>query len=201
MTIRQIQQISDAHCGPAVVQMLLETAGVTADQTTITQAAGAEATIERYGVAVEQMAQAVVKLAPHLKFLYKYRASLDDLRWVLEQDYGAGVEWQGLFYNSVEEEEAEEGKYFDGRGHYSVITEVDDERGVAVIVNPYRDFVGRDQVLPIELFLRRWWDFNELENPSARTKDWIIDERLLFLVAPWEDYIPAQRGFKVFNEG
>ena len=39
--LRWIEQISESHCGPAVVQMLLENIGVDASQEAITEAAGA----------------------------------------------------------------------------------------------------------------------------------------------------------------
>lgn len=199
ITITQILQITDAHCGPAVLEMLLLTAGVAADQNLITQAAGAEATIQKDGVTVEQLAQATKKLAPHLRFWYKYQATLDDVRWVMGQGYGAGVQWQGLFYESVAEEEAEEGKYFDDRGHYCIVNQVDDERGEVELVNPHSIFAGRNQRLPIPVFMRRWWDFNEVENPITEKRERVIDERLLFLVAPYEDFIHPKLGFRTLG--
>lgn len=199
MAITQILQITNSHCGPAVVEMFLASFGVDVDQIRITQAAGAEATIQKDGVTVEQMAKAIQVLAPHLRLLYKYNATLDDIRHLLSQGYGAGVVWQGLFYESVAEEEAAEGKYFDERGHYCIISQVDDTRGEVELINPYPEFAGRNQRLPIPVFMRRWWDFNEVENPMNRQKERVIDERLLFFVAPYEDFIHPRLGFRTLS--
>ena len=55
MQVHQITQISEAHCGAAVLQMLLETMGVTTDQNTIVAAARAEDSIEEHGLRVDQI--------------------------------------------------------------------------------------------------------------------------------------------------
>src|SRR5512140_980460 len=91
--LRIIQQISEHHCGPAVIQMLLENIGITASQEQITAAAGAADTIARNGTRVDQLARAVHDLAPDARLWYKEKASLRDLKYVLEEaKYPAGVE-------------------------------------------------------------------------------------------------------------
>ena len=45
--LRRIQQITENHCGPAVIQMLLENVGVSASQEEITVAAQAHAAVAR----------------------------------------------------------------------------------------------------------------------------------------------------------
>src|SRR4029079_16404373 len=96
--LRRIQQISENHCGPAVIQMLLENIGVTATQEEITDAAGATRTIETHGTRVYQLARAVHELAPIAKLWHKEKASPEDLEYVLDTcTYPVGVEWQGLF--------------------------------------------------------------------------------------------------------
>ena len=107
MQIHQVIQISESHCGPAVIEMLLDAIGVKWTQAEITRAAGVEDTIEEDGTRIDQLARAVGQLAPQAQFWYKYYSSLSDIQYLLSRGYGVGVEWQGLFYDSEEEEAAE----------------------------------------------------------------------------------------------
>ena len=96
--LRRIEQITENHCGPAVIQMLLENIGVNVTQEEITEAAGATRTIETHGTRVDQLAKAVHELAPIAKLWYKENAGPDDLEYVLDTcKCPVGVEWQGLF--------------------------------------------------------------------------------------------------------
>src|SRR5512142_1231668 len=95
--LRIIQQISEHHCGPAVTQMLLENVGISAPQEQITEAAGATKTIEDHGTRADQLAKAVDVRAPNARLWYKERATLRDLKLVLEElKFPVGVEWQGI---------------------------------------------------------------------------------------------------------
>src|SRR4029079_8381763 len=117
--LRRIEQITENHCGPAVVQMLLENIGVNASQESITEAAGATETIAEHGTRIDQLAQAVQRLAPGARLWCKEKARLEDVIFVLdEQKYPVGVEWQGLF-------DEDEDEFDDDYGHYSVIANVD----------------------------------------------------------------------------
>src|SRR5512146_764680 len=82
--LRRIEQISENHCGPAVLQMLLENIGVEASQEAITEAAGAARHIARYGTRVDQLAKAVHLLAPGARLWYKEHATVEDLVHVLD---------------------------------------------------------------------------------------------------------------------
>lgn len=198
MYIHQITQISEAHCGAAVLQMLLETMGVTTDQRTIAEAARVENVIEEHGMRIDQIATACNRIAPHLVFWYKYYSSLEDLKYLLQKDIAAGVEWQGLFYQSIEEEE-EEGKDEADYGHYSIISFYDEELQQIVIVDPYKDFANQNRVFSLDTFLERWWDTNEIRNEHTGKKEIVEDNRLLFFLTTTEEEIPAEMGFKQFN--
>src|SRR5215475_10929411 len=103
--LRWIEQISEYHCGPAVIQMLLENIGVNATQEEITEAAGATLTIATHGTRVDQLAKAVDELAPAAKLWYKEKGTPDNLEYVLTVcKFPVGVEWQGLF-GDVDEDE------------------------------------------------------------------------------------------------
>src|SRR5512138_111558 len=116
--LRRIEQISENHCGPAVVQMLLENIGVSATQQEITEAAGATQTIATHGTRVDQLAKAVHELAPIAKLWYKEKSRIEDLEYVLnEAKFPAAVEWQGLFADMDDDD--------DDYGHYSILVHID----------------------------------------------------------------------------
>lgn len=200
MQLNKFTQISDVHCGPAVIQMLLDGVGLTVSQEEITRAAGAEYTIKEHGTRVDQLALATARLAPQMKFWYKYNSSIDDIRTILRMGYGVGVEWQGLFY-STEEEEAED--YDDDEeldsGHYSVISYLDEEQQQLIIVDPYKAFVHQDRIISLSTFHRRWWDINEVTNPYTGAKQEVKDERLLFFIKPAEEIELVKQGFKLYS--
>src|SRR5512139_2933410 len=118
----RIRQISEYHCGPAVLQMLLAQHGVVANQQHLTELADVAATIETSGTRVDQLARAVAWLREGLCLWYKTRTSEEDLVAVVcGHRYVAGVEWLGLFEESEADEDFVTGDY----GHYSVVTRVD----------------------------------------------------------------------------
>lgn len=197
MQVHQIIQISESHCGAAVLQMLLETMGVTTDQNTIVAAARAEDSIEEHGLRVDQLAVAANRLAPHLIFWYKYYSSLEDLKYLLAKNIAIGVEWQGLFYQSIEEEEAneEDGDF----GHYSVVAFYDEELQQIVLVDPYKDFAQQNRVFALDFFLERWWDTNEIIDRYTGKKEIVEDNRLLFFLTNEEEMLDPNLGFKQFN--
>src|SRR5436305_14794214 len=183
--LRRIEQISENHCGPAVIQMLLENIGVNVSQETITAAADATDTIAENGTRVDQLAQAVRSLAPGARLWYKEKATLDDLVRVLdEQNYPVGVEWQGLFDENEDE-------FDDDYGHYSVIAHIDQAKGELIVVDPYKDFADQDRILSIRVFLKRWWDDNEVKEPQTGVTSHKRDEQLFFVVAPLDVAFPA----------
>lgn len=198
MHIHQILQISESHCGPAVIQMLLDAVGIRWTQDEITRAAGAVETIEEDGTRVDQLARAVVRLAPHAQFWYKYYSSLDDIQYLLSRGYGVGVEWQGLFYESEEEEAAEADEDSDS-GHYSIVSHVDEELEAMVIVDPYRAFANQSRIFSISTFLKRWWDKNEIVDPFTGKTQVVEDVRLLFFVTLMTEEFPPERNFKRFS--
>ena len=183
--LRRIEQISENHCGPAVIQMLLENIGVSATQEEITEAAGATFTIETHGTRVDQLAKAVKQLAPIAKLWYKEKASPEDLEYVLNIcKFPVGVEWQGLFDDMDDEDE--------DYGHYSIIANIDKEKDEIIIVDPYKDFVDQSRIVKMSTFLNRWWDFNEVKDLETEEKTFKKDEQLFFVVAPLSVTFPDE---------
>lgn len=183
--LRRIEQITENHCGPAVIQMLLENIGVMVTQEEITEAAGATHTIETHGTRVDQLAKAVQELAPIAKLWYKEKASPDDLEYVLtEGKFPAGVEWQGLFDDMDDDD--------DDYGHYSIISHIDKVKDEIIVVDPYKDFVEQSRIVKMSVFLDRWWDFNEVKDPLTGEKTFKKDEQLFFVVVPLSVVFPVE---------
>jgi hypothetical protein len=185
-------QISESHCGPAVIQMLLSDLGIEVTQEEVAEAGGAKELIELNGMRVDQLALAVHRLAPQTRFWFKSPASLEDLiTTVRDYRFPSGVEWQGLFY-ATPEEEPETGD--DDYGHYSVVTIVDPENRQLVIADPYKDFREQDRVFSFDFFLPRWYDFNEVKEPGTGKIRLVEDRRMMFIVTPKDEEFPLDLG-------
>jgi hypothetical protein len=173
--------------------MLLENIGVSVNQETITEAAGATATIAEHGTRVDQLAQAVRRLAPTARLWFKEKSSLADLEYVLDEcKYPVGVEWQGLFDDDVDDFDPD-------YGHYSVVAHIDQAKDELIIVDPYKDFVDQDRILKVSVFLKRWWDYNELRDPGTGAATFKKDEQLFFVVAPETTAFPAELHMQSFD--
>jgi hypothetical protein len=189
--LRWIEQITENHCGPAVTQMLLENIGVHVSQEEITEAAGATHTIETHGTRVDQLAKAVNNLASDARLWYKENGTLENLEYVLEVcKFPVGVEWQGLF-GDVDEED-------DDYGHYSIISHIDRWKDELIVVDPYKDFVDQNRIIKVNIFLNRWWDYNEVMNLQTGEKTYKKDEQLFFVVVPRNVSFPADLGMQSF---
>ena len=189
--LRRIEQITENHCGPAVIQMLLENIGVHVTQEEITEAAGATNSIATHGTRVDQLAKAVHYFSPDAKLWYKEYASPEDLEYVLDVcKFPVAVEWQGLFGDEDEDD--------DDYGHYSIISHIDRGKDELIIVDPYKDFIDQSRIVSMSLFLTRWWDFNEVKDPQTGEKTFKKDEQLFFVVAPRDVTFPDELGMQSY---
>ncbi len=191
LALPRICQISEYHCGPAVLQILLSQCGVSADQQRLTELADMAATIAAYGARVDQLARAVAWLREGVRLWFKTNATEDDLVAVVcRRGWAAGVEWQGLFEESEEDEDFAEGDY----GHYSVVTRIDRARGLITLRDPYPDFCREDRVFPLDWFIGRWWDVNLAPAPGTGRLRPIEDRRMLFVVTGKRARFPRALG-------
>jgi hypothetical protein len=198
LLVKPSVQISESHCGPAVVQMLLANLGIEVTQEAITEAGDAVATIEEYGMRVDQLAQAVRQVAPEVAFWYKTHSRINDLITAIHTyKHPVGVEWQGLF-DSVDEilededDEDEESDY----GHYSIISYIDRRTRQLIIIDPYKDFVDQERIFPIAVFRRRWWDTNLVTDPQSGKGYYLEDRRLMFVLTFQGETFPIPLGMK-----
>jgi hypothetical protein len=67
-----------------------------------------------------------------------------------------------------------------------------------IVVDPYKDFVDQNRILRMSVFLKRWWDYNQVKDPRTGRKVFKKDERLFFVVAPLDVSFPAELGMQFF---
>lgn len=191
------KQISESHCGPAVIQMLLDNLGITVTQEAVAEAGGATELIELNGMRVDQLALAVRNLAPEVQFWYKEHARLSELvRLVTHFRVPVGVEWQGVFEdedeesdgNTVEGEETGDDDY----GHYSVVTYANRREKKFIIADPYKDYYSQDRIFSFEEFEGRWYDFNEVTDPITGKTRVVKDDHMMFILTRKGDIFPLE---------
>ena len=185
-------QIDESHCGPAVVQMLLHNVGIEVSQEQVADAGGVSDLIEEQGMRVDQLERAVRKLAPQTTFWYKEHSTIAELvQIVVDYDYPVGIEWQGLFEDTLEDE-TQDSDY----GHYSVVTMVDSKRRKLVIVDPYKEFRSQDRIFTFEFFLSRWWDTNDFPDPLTGKARLVEDRQMMFVITEDDVTFPQLLGMK-----
>lgn len=187
--MRRVSQISSAHCGPAVVKMLMSFYGVSLYQRDLVRAAGAEKKLKTHGMTVAELGLAVRLTAPALQFWYKDYASFQEMAELLTS-YGVpvGVEWQGVFEEYADDDD----------GHYAVVTHLNLVEDVILLADPFKKYAGRDREFRVSFFKDRWWDTNEIIDPQTGHGHYVKDERLMFVVVPqeasWPERLAMKRG-------
>jgi hypothetical protein len=184
-------QITESHCGPAVIQMLLANLGIIASQEKITEIGDAKETIDEMGMRVDQLAKAVHGISKNVKFWTKEYSSVEDLDQIINTyNYPVAVEWQGVFDSYEEESQVEDPERC---GHYSIVTYID--TGNLIIVDPFKDFANQDRIFTIGQFVPRWWDTNKAMDRSGNIQI-KKDERLIFIVTPFSTSFPKEIGME-----
>jgi hypothetical protein len=172
-------QITDSHCGPAVVQNLLAYNHLKFSQDEIVNAANANKTIIRDGLNPTQIIKAVSTLAPKMKTLVKQNTTAKDLKTLIHHYHlPVAINWQGLFYNSVAEEKRLSS--ITDRGHYSIVVDIDVKNDKITIADPYSEYYKKPRVFPYRWFKTRWWDIDK----NIPTK------KLIFVIVPKKQDLP-----------
>lgn len=207
-------QISESHCGPAVIQMLLSNIGIEVTQEDVAEAGGASSLIELNGMRVDQLALAVSRLAPQAVFYYKDHSTIDELtRIVIDYRTPVGVEWQGLFDDEEEEDDDDdfddtdesEGAVMEDSetededyGHYSLIVQAYRRRRQLIIADPYKDYFSQTRVFDFGTFEKRWYDFNEVPDPISGTPMLVEDRNMMFIVVRRNALFPRRMGMRTY---
>ena len=183
--MRRVKQRTDAHCGPAVLEMLLSYLDIKVHQDAIIDAAKVSVKLRIHGMTVPDMAKAIKLSVPQAQFWYKHRASIADIsRLLTKYRYPVGIEWQGLF-----------GKYADGEddGHYGVVIKIDSEQEKIRITDP---FFARDRRINLDRFKDRWWDVNLVVNSRTKKSRSVKDHQMIFIVTHIKYLFPVELGMK-----
>ncbi len=190
--ITSIKQITNSHCGPAVVEMLLNHLDIPVSQEAITKAADAEKTIKKHGTNIYQLSNAVNKLVPSVTLWFKKDCSFEEIETILFQyNYPVAVEWQAYFKDKNEKIEDKT-----GYGHYSIISHIDRDKNEVIIADPHKDFVDLGRRVPLDIFIKRWWDQNEITYPDTGEKVLEEDYHMLFIITPNEEKFPSKLGME-----
>lgn len=191
-SLQRIAQTTDSTCGPAVLQILLDFYHIVTTQSEIIRAAGVETTVEENGIGMHTLSTAVRQLAPKHTLWYKEDSSIKDVHSLIEEyKIPVAVDWQGFFYDSLEEE----GKsHALDHGHYSIISEINLEKDTITLIDPYPKFISKDRMFPIGWFKSRWWDTAEEKDTTTGEKILYYTSRLLFIVVPENEIFPQTLG-------
>jgi hypothetical protein len=182
-TLHRVRQLTDDHCGPAVVEIMASYIGINVDQDAIVLAAGAKQSIKKRVMTMAEIGTGFIKLFPECTFWFKHKATVHDLDKLVNQfHYPIGVEWQGDF-----------GKYaYKDDGHYCVITAIDITQNIIVLSDPFYYFSGKDRTFQLDNFIGRWWDINDIIDPITLTVTPVKDTRLLFFLTKKEQIFPQE---------
>jgi hypothetical protein len=165
------------YCGPATLEMLISYLGEETDQLRIAQICNITNTIDKFGSRIDQLDQAVKLLLPNHSIFWKRYATLDDIEYILHKlQLPLVVEWQARFIFS-------DGSYYD-EGHYSIVIGINRTKGVIKFIETSNNSYYKSGIIEISEFLERWWDVNIVYLPEEKITYSIIDNRLLFLIAP-----------------
>jgi hypothetical protein len=182
-----------------VLEMLLSHLEIVTSQTKLTAAIKAEEYIDDRGTTPKELAQACAKITTKAQFWYKEHTTIEDLDALINQyKYPVGVEWQNLFYDSVEEEfEDTDGQPFNyDFGHYSVVSQIDTENDEIVMIDPYFEFEDTYRYFSLSWFETRWWDRNKVQDPDTHHIKRIRDERVSFIITIKGTPFPKILGYK-----
>jgi hypothetical protein len=189
-SLKRVRQKSDYHCGPAVVTMLASYIHVPIKQHDIVLSAHVLDSYKQRGMTIEELATGFSRLHPEKAFWYKEKATIDDLDLLIHTYlYPVGVEWQGAFGQYADED----------NGHYSVITDIDKTTNTITLSDPFYYFAGTDRVFPIDEFVSRWWDINEIENKQNGTTIVQNDMQMLFCITDAETIFEPRLGLKRYS--
>ncbi len=161
----------------------------------LSYAINAEEYIHDRGTRPDELAKAVHEIAPQVQFWYKEHTTIEDLDSLINHfKYPVGVEWQNLFYETIEEEmEDTDGQPWNyDFGHYSIVTAIDVDDDQITMVDPYFEFEETYRYFSLRWFESRWYDINPQPMPGHQTRD----DRVSFIITIKGTPFPKLLGYK-----
>ncbi len=192
----QVKQETDSHCGPAVIQMLLAYVGKKVTQEDVVSAARIKGRLKVHGARPDQLARAVEILAPDLQFWFKQHATSADLDTLThEYRWPVGINWQGLFYDTLEEEKKEDPE--GDHGHYSVVIDVNKKNKTVTIADTYEEYYSKEpRTFALQWFHKRWWDVDHIKDKKTGKMDSIATKKLIFIITHKDADFPKKLGMQ-----
>ena len=108
------------------------------------------------------------------------------------------INWQGLFYDTVEEEDQfnPDGEH----GHYSLVVDIDIENDSITTSDPFPEYNAKPRVFSLRWFLTRWWDVDHMHDPKVGVLKSFHTTHFLFIVAPKSATFPKKLGMQLQSE-
>lgn len=199
--LKRVKQITGSYCGPAVFEMLVSHLGLNLNQEALVDACEVRNKISKLGVSLTELAIGLEKLVPNLRVWRKADSSIQDIQSLLEKGYYVGFDWQGIFnsdeygdeiwnsrdrFNYWWKKTTKQPLAVGDQGHYAIALEVDSKKGYLRFADPYGHYAGRDRFVAIWEFEERWWD-DMVERDDQGKNVYVVEERLMFVVAPKKD--------------
>ncbi len=188
--IIQEPQKTDSHCGPAVTKALLKFNQIDVSQDQVVEAAKIKLRIKPYGMQPKHISFAISKLAPNFQYWFKQNATGRDLNELIHTYHlPVGVNWQGLFYDSIAEERRTDPK--GPHGHYSIATDIELKKDEITIDDPYSKYFSTPRIFSFRWFKKRWWD-KDIE----KGKLVLETHKYIFVLVPKGTTFPERLGLK-----
>ncbi len=187
--------------------MLVSAFGLSLRQEDMVEASGARNTVMKVGIPLEDLAKGLKKTYPELVVWQKLGGTVEEINALSNKGYLVAVDWQGIFAEDEygDDEEDRWGKVWNKvakvpemkgtQGHYCIVLEVNQKKGYLRFVDPYGHYAGQDRFIAIWEFLERWWD-DKVVPVGRLKKQYVVEDRLMFLVAKKGDKTPASLGMK-----
>jgi len=184
--MKRVKQITTDHCGPAVIEELFSFLGIRVSQTAAVKTIRAQEKIKKVGLNVDDLARATKFLSKGtLTFWRKSNAKITDINKAINKyKYPVGVEWQGVFHEFSDED----------NGHYAVVTKIDTEKDYMRIADSFHAFAGVDRRFEISLFVKRWWDVNQVKVVGHTRPRNLKDTKMMFVITPKGETWPKKLG-------
>lgn len=211
VNFKRIRQETGSYCGPAVFEMLVSAHGLDLDQERMVEACNASETVMKEGIPLIGLAKGLNKLFPELIVWQKAYSSLADMEVLVAKGYPVGFDWQGIFTaneygdeiwstkdkvgawwkREIKGEPVENGD----QGHYCIAFELDLKKGFLRFADPYGHYAGKDRFVSTWEFEERWWD-DRIDQDKKGKKIYVLESRLMFLVAKKGDKFPESLGME-----
>jgi hypothetical protein len=175
------------------------------DQEEMVDAAGARKSVMTKGITLIDLAKGLRKLHPDLVVWGRTNSTIEELQKLREAGYLVAVDWQGIFTADEygDDEYDRWGELWDkitgapilkgGQGHYCVALEVNIKKGYLKFADPYGHYAGKNRFVALWEFEERWWD-DRIDIDEKGKKKYILENRLMFLVAQKGDNKPKETG-------